>query len=678
MPIGLLSSSNFVNFFWKRENFMNSKSIYIIILMFFLSAWTADLSLASVGGEPQGLRVQVHHAQHEGKIWAAVQLDLADQYYAYAPQNAEGQPVNAGQALQFFVPNVQGQALPVYFPLSVAREDYYEKDKIIAAYTGDIFLFVPLGDAMQARGQQGELSLLLCSQKHCLPVSMSVNLRVPEGKEIPLLMQQSYAALWHEAVQRGAVSQDFSEQEIVQNDTQLSPKKSSLSGGLARLKQGRQQDISAASAIVITSATSVTLGQNTNTSLEHFTPVPYAQSLEVSSLGKAIFLGLLAGLILNIMPCVLPVLTLKIQALLLSTEGAARIAAFREHNIYFAAGIWAQFLILGTLLGSLGFIWGELFQNIIFVASMLVLIFVLALSLMGLFTLPMLDIKNSSHGSPRRQAFFAGALATLLATPCSGPLLGGVLSWAFLQPLHLTVLTIFFVGVGMSLPYMLFAWQPQWVRFMPKPGAWMLYMEKIIAFFLLATTVYIFSLLPSYMHIPMLAGLVFLAFLGWIWGSFGALQAPAWRRRLLGGLFMLSAIMVILGGSVTPKQEENASAIGQWQAFSPALLQEKLGKVPLMVEFTADWCPNCKYVEKTVLTEDNLRAWQQKYDLQYIKVDITRNHPAGEALLQALGSKSIPLTALFPVGEGANSPVVLRDIYTEQSLEGALRQAFSN
>ncbi len=664
MPIGLLSSSNFVNFFENGNFFMNRHDIYIIILLFFSLIWGGGQALAATSDGVQGLHVQVHYVQHENDLWAAVQLDLDDQYYTYAPQNAEGQPANSGQALQFYVPNAEGQSLPVYFLPSVAREDYYEKGKMISAYTGQTFLFVPLGASNFA--STGYLSLLLCSQKHCLPVRMPVNMHVPQGKALPLLMQQKYASLWQEAVQRGAVHQDFSENKIAQNAMQATAKKSSLSSGLARLKQEGQQGAFNVSA------------QKDAISLEHFTPVPYAQSLEVSSLGKALLLGLLAGLILNIMPCVLPVLTLKIQALLLSTEGAARIAAFREHNMYFAAGIWAQFLVLGVLLGSLGLMWGELFQNIIFVASMLVLVFALALSLMGLFTLPMLDIKSSSHGSPRRQAFFAGALATLLATPCSGPLLGGVLSWAFLQPLYLTVMTIFFVGVGMSLPYVLFAWQPQWVRFMPKPGAWMLYMEKVIAFFLLGTAWYIFSILPSYAHMPMLAGLLILAFIGWLWGSFGGLQAPAWRRRLLAGLFVLSACVLILGTSHGPQQEEQRANASQWQEFSPALLKSKLGKVPLMVEFTADWCPNCKYVEKTVLTQSNLHAWSKAYDVQYIKVDITRNNAAGEALLQALGSRSIPLTALFPMGEGATSPVVLRDIYTEQSLEDALRQAFPN
>lgn len=169
-----------------------------------------------------------------------------------------------------------------------------------------------------------------------------------------------------------------------------------------------------------------------------FTPRFPQESLEPTALGTALFLGLLAGLILNVMPCVLPVLTMKVSALLSSsgyeTEGQ-RLAHFREHNVLFAAGILTWFLVLAFCVGALGLAWGGLFQNTHLVYGLLILVFLLSLSLFDVFTLPVLDFKVGASRNPKTQAYLTGLVATLLATPCSGPLLGGVLGWAALQPL---------------------------------------------------------------------------------------------------------------------------------------------------------------------------------------------------------------------------------------------------
>ncbi len=657
---------------------MQARNIYIFLFSIFLTvcvsshAFSASLSLPDV---PQGLSLHLEYVKHEGRVWSVLRLDMADRYYAYAPQDAAGASVNEGQAVQLLVPHGQGSSLPVYLPYGMHREDYYEKGKVIAAFEGEVFLFMPFSSSAQksllAEGLQGKLSLLLCSTKHCLPVRIPIHFSSPMPLEsLPSLSEKPYFSLWEKTIAQGPVPQKKLENVHKQEKSALEDEIPSLDT-MSGTKQGLSAKLSQLQQENSLQGFSV---DNTVSVLEwNLTPRAYTQGLEVTSLSKALLLGFLAGLILNLMPCVLPVITLKVQSLMLSEEGESRIKAFRTHNIFFAAGIVTQFLILGVVLGSLGLMWGELFQNIYFVAAMLLIIFTLALSLLGVFTLPMLDIKSAGHGSPRRQAFTTGMVATLLATPCSGPLLGGVLSWAFLQPLYLIVSTIVAVGLGMAFPYIFLAWQPQWGRFLPRPGSWMLVVEKLVAFFLLGTVVYLLAILPSYAHISMLVGLLVLAILGWIWGSFGGLQAPAWRRSFLAMLFMLGATMVLMYGVQEPSRapEKNLA----WHTFNFETFQAELGKKPMLVEFTADWCPNCKYVEKTVLTEENLQVWHERYNLQYVKVDITRDNAAGEAFLHALGSRSIPLTAIFAPGELANSPVILRDIYTKQSLDGALRQA---
>ncbi len=659
---------------------MQMRNIYIFLFILFLAIWDSPKAFSATSlpintvEVPKGLSLQLEYVQHEGKPWAVLRLNMAEQYYTYAPQDSTGARVNEGQAVQLYVPDGLDSPLPVYMPHGVNREDFYEKGKVIAAYEDNVLIFIPFskgGEDLAAEGVQGKLSLLLCSAAHCLPVRMPISFTLPTLLDLlPPLAEQTYFSSWENIVAQGAVPQEFMEKshkqaEVkVQNVPQLSTQSSEEGQGLAAKLSRLQQE---------NSLQGLTVGKSASAPEWNFSPRAYAQGLEVTSLSKALMLGLLAGLILNLMPCVLPVLTLKVQSLMLNEEGEKRIQAFREHNMFFAAGIVTQFLILGLLLGSLGLMWGELFQNVYFVAGMLLTIFTLALSLMGLFTLPMIDIKSTTQGSARRQAFTTGMVATLLATPCSGPLLGGVLSWAFLQPLYLIVSTIVAVGLGMAMPYIFLAWQPQWGRFLPRPGAWMLVVEKLVAFFLLGTVVYLLAILPAYVHIPILIGLLVLAFLGWIWGVFGGLQAPAWRRSFLMFFFMFSAVAVLVYGVQEPKQVANKNIV--WQDFSPESFHAELGKRPILVEFTADWCPNCKYVEKTVLTEENLHTWHNRYDLHYVKVDITRDNAAGEAFLHALGSRSIPLTAIFIPGAEANSPVILRDIYTQQSLEGALRQA---
>ncbi len=621
---------------------------------------------------PQGLAITIEYVQEEENILGVVALDLASHYYAYAHGNAQ----DVGLPTQLEVYNAQGAVQAVYLPTGKERRDNFQADKLVLAYAGKIFLFVDLGkNPSQGTRFSGQLSLLLCSDKHCLPVTVPLVFTVPSALSS---LTPQMLPLWEMAKAQGnanASLQAKTAQSVALPVIEEHTGQSDVQQGAEQEKEERKtlQDVFGGKSLSSLKADTASTQWVPITDTDpawNFSPRAFAPDLEVSSLGKALLFGLLAGLILNLMPCVLPVLTLKIQSLLLAEEGEERIRAFRTHNIYFALGILAQFFLLALILGSAGYMWGELFQNVYFVAGMLVVIFVLALSLMGVFTLPMLDLKTSTNTSPKRQAFMTGMVATLLATPCSGPLLGGVLSWAFLQPLYLIVLIIMSVGVGMSLPYMVFSWQPQWVRFMPKPGGWMSYLEKVVAFFLLGTVIYMYTILPVYAQIPLLVSLLLLAFLGWLWGTLGGLSAPRWRRRLLSGLFVLGMVGAVAYGAAPPKL-----SIVAWQDFNSVTFAEDLGKKPLLVEFTADWCPNCKFVEKTVLTSENLQKWQKEYNLTLIKVDITRDNAAGEKLLHALGSQSIPLTAVFGLGEKSQNPVVIRDIYGKEDLSMALEQA---
>ncbi|MDR3043095.1 MAG: thioredoxin family protein [Desulfovibrio sp.] len=406
----------------------------------------------------------------------------------------------------------------------------------------------------------------------------------------------------------------------------------------------------------------------------NFAPRYQVPELEVSGLGKALLLGLLAGLLLNLMPCVLPVISLKLSGFV-AVAGLggddARRAHFREHNLLFAAGIMAWFLLLAFILGGAGLAWGQLFQRPGVVLGLLLVVFGLGLSMFGLFTLPVLDLKAMGAGGPSRaQPFFTGLVATLLATPCSGPLLGGVLGWAFQQPPEIMAFVFTSVGMGMALPYLLLAARPGLVRHFPRPGAWTGTLEQLVGFFLMGTSVYLLTILPDAWLMPALVTLLAVAFAAWIWGRWGGLDASPRRRaavRLAAPALVAVAVWLAFAPSAPP---------ARWEPFEPTTFRAMLGREPLIVDFTADWCPNCKLLEQTTLSSAAVSEWARRHGARLVRVDLTAESPEAQALLRSLGSSSIPVVALFPKGLLSASPVVLRDLFTTGQMEQALLEAF--
>jgi thiol:disulfide interchange protein DsbD len=221
-----------------------------------------------------------------------------------------------------------------------------------------------------------------------------------------------------------------------------------------------------------------------------FTPTHLEGTFEIDSWLRAIGLGLLAGLILNIMPCVLPVLTMKFSILLDTDDSPEqRARTIREHTIFFAAGIIAWFTLLAIISGLTGILWGQMFQSSEAIFLMMLIVFCMGLSMFDVFHLPVLDLQMHHSSSPKMQAFSTGMFTTLLATPCSGPLLGGVLAWGMTKPLPVLVTIFAATGVGMALPYCILAGFPRLVYFLPKPGVWLNVLERILGFMLMGTAI---------------------------------------------------------------------------------------------------------------------------------------------------------------------------------------------
>ncbi len=589
--------------------------------------FTASWKLFRLGEVPGAGRAQ---------LVAVLWLNIAERYHAYA-----NPPGETGLATTLRV-RLQGAAtqLPVYYPPGRQEPDVFDPSLTVNTYSGLVPLFVPLAVPVdQPLALEGMLSLAACSDTNCWPLRQQTELSHPGDYAA---LPQAEKAFWYPLF--AELDQAAGAPDLPETPGLLNPPAQAADGQPAPAWS--------------------------------FNPRYFNVDLEVRGLGLALALAFVAGFILNFMPCVLPVVSLKLSAIMAGAaeaDQAQRTRAFREHNLYFSAGVLLYFLFLGGVVAGLGLAWGQIFQSPRIVLILAMVVFALALSLFGLYTLPIVDLKaGTGEGNPKAQALFTGVLATLLATPCSGPFLGGVLGWVLLQQPE-TIMAVFLsIGLGMSLPFLLMSARPGLVRFLPRPGAWMRYLERGVGFFLLATCLYLLAILPAEMLLGALGLFWAVAFAAWMWGGWTDLTDSRRRRLTVRGAALavvLAAWFAIMTGG-GPKAE--------WERYDHASFRAMLGREPVVLDFTADWCPNCKVLEHTTLAADNLGLWREKYGLRLVQVDLTREDPEKLALLRALGSQSIPLLAIFPPGRDGLSPLVLRDLFSKAQMETALQQALGH
>lgn len=652
----------------------------------------------------------------EGAL-VVVWLDLPVGYHAYA-NDTDGSGGKGGvglptvvtvraassQSLGAVAPPTPAVAAGVLYPPGREIMDPLTPGQRVRVYEGRAPVFVRLPQEYLDSDLVAAVSLLLCSDRNCLPYRGGVEFRVesdalaglPRADEQPWaedLRAARPAVQGATARQEGraqSVSPRAGEKGSTASATAAPPATTgSAPDTAASQEQGDRVTIpfgkggrsvplpgmpDAQAAANATAGAGGVVSAPPGAIHWNFAPRYLVPELEVSGLGKALLLGLLAGLLLNLMPCVLPVISLKLSGFV-AVAGIGgddeRKAHFREHNLLFAAGIMAWFLLLAFILGGAGLAWGQLFQRPGVVMGLLVVVFGLGLSMFGLFTLPVLDLKAvATPGSGRSQPFFTGLVATLLATPCSGPLLGGVLGWAFQQPPEIMAFVFTSVGLGMALPYLLLAARPGLVRHFPRPGAWTGTLEQLVGFFLMGTALYLLTILPDAWMMPALVSLLAVAFAAWMWGRWAGLDASPRRRtavRFAASSLVAATVWLAFAPSAPP---------ARWEPFEPAAFRAMLGREMLIVDFTADWCPNCKLLEQTTLSDDAVSEWARRYGARLVRVDMTAESPEAQALLRSLGSSSIPVVALFPKGILSASPVVLRDLFTTGQMEQALLEAF--
>ncbi len=388
---------------------------------------------------------------------------------------------------------------------------------------------------------------------------------------------------------------------------------------------------------------------------------------------SAIGLAFLGGLILNLMPCVFPVLFLKGLALV-NSSGEER-ARQRMHGVVYTAGILVSFwLIVGVLLGlrsggrQLG--WGFQLQSPGFVALLALAMFFLALSLAGQFELG-LSLTSAGNDLTRKSgfagSFFTGMLAVVAATPCMGPLMGAAVGFALAQPTYVTFLVFTSLALGLALPYLVLSMNPQWTRVLPRPGAWMEVLKQLTAVPLFATAIWL-TWVYGQLHAgksatsgvdsvgDLLLGFLLLAIAGWALGRWPARWGSAISATVL------AALAILLTLNITVRVRVGAP---EWKPWSPAsLATARASGDPIFVDYTAAWCLSCQVNERAVLQSAEVESQLVASHVQLLKADWTNYDPEITKSLAAINRSGVPTYVIYPAGENSN-PDVLPELLTK-------------
>ena len=403
-----------------------------------------------------------------------------------------------------------------------------------------------------------------------------------------------------------------------------------------------------------------------------------------------LLMGFIGGLILNLMPCVLPVISLKVLSIV--NQAGEEPHRVRMLGFAFAGGIVASFVVLAvlvTLLKSAGeqIGWGFQFQYPGFVALMAALIFALGLSLFGVYHIALPGSSTGfRQGESLPSSFLNGVLATVLATPCTAPFLGTALGFAFATSVLLMVAVFFSIGLGMALPYIVLALRPGWMRFLPRPGLWMERFKQGMGFLLMGTVLWLLWVLGKQVGSEGVvwagAFLLGIALACWIIGQWVHLEDSTRRRRTVYSIavaitvasygFFMHPVLV----RAQPLPDVNPSQrVYSWIPFTPEVVEERVrAGQTVFIDFTAEWCWTCKVNERAVLSQQALRDRFSDDDVAMVKADWTHRNPQITRMLKAFGRSGVPLYVLFPGGH-LDAPIVLPELISQEIVLDALIRA---
>ena len=399
-----------------------------------------------------------------------------------------------------------------------------------------------------------------------------------------------------------------------------------------------------------------------------------AASLNVSFL-YALLLALGGGLVLNLMPCVLPVLSIKAISLIESGENPARR---RMHALMYTAGVLVSFAVLGAVIIALKTAWGAHLQNPVVVAALTLIMLAVALSMSGVVQFgASLGNTGSSLASRSGPAgdFFTGVLAVVVASPCTAPFMGTALAYALVAPIASAICVFLALGVGLALPFLAVGFVPALSRWLPRPGRWMETLKEVLAFPMYLTAAWLAWVLANQRGADavglLLVAAVMLAMTLW-W--FERSRHRGGLSRALVVLLALFTLTPLYYLATLPPSVQAAGTADGIVAYSPEKLAElRKAGTPVFVDMTADWCVTCKANEHAVLNGADFKALLKRTGAVYMKGDWTNEDPAISAFLQEYHSPGVPLYVVFPKNGGAGQklPTVLTFSLVAQALDKA-------
>ena len=392
---------------------------------------------------------------------------------------------------------------------------------------------------------------------------------------------------------------------------------------------------------------------------------------EFISLMTAILFSLIGGLLLNLMPCVFPVISLKILNFVNHSENRSQTSL---HGMFFSLGAILMFVLIGLsvlVLKSIGMDvgWGYQLQSPI-VVSLLIFLFIF---LAGFFLLnvnffnTLLSIGTTGLKAPNyANSFATGFLAVIVATPCTAPFMGSALGFAILQPGFSSFIIFLALGIGFTFPYIILSIFPGLVSILPKPGQWMETFKQFMAFPMMLTALWLIwvlsSQISSFQLILVLLGISLIVFFYWL-NQLNITSTTGKRFRVFVYLFIFVSIFLTL-----PTQ--NISSQENTNGFSEAELNKKLEQGPVFLNFTADWCITCKVNERVALkTKNTLNLFKEK-KIFYMEADWTNKNKVIAEKLESFGRSSIPLYVFYP--ERDKQPIILPEILSESVIEDYL------
>jgi thiol:disulfide interchange protein len=390
------------------------------------------------------------------------------------------------------------------------------------------------------------------------------------------------------------------------------------------------------------------------------------------SLATVLLFALLGGMILNLMPCVFPILSIKVLSF---TTTHQSIRSRHIHGLVYTAGVVLSFVAIAIVMlalraagESIG--WGFQLQSPLFVIFLVYLFFVMGLGLSGYLEIGsnlMALGQLSKSDSGLTSSFMTGVLAAVIASPCTAPFMGPALGFAISQPTYVALLVFAFLGLGMALPFILLAWIPGLSKRLPRPGAWMDTFKQFLAFPLYITAVWLLWVAGRQTSMDVAAavvtGLVLLVMGLWLWKL---------SARPAGKLLAIAVLGAALAAPVVSVSEDSEES--DFQAYSPELLTElRASGQPVFINLTADWCITCLVNERVALGSEKVTQLMNDQGIVYLKGDWTNNDPQITALLNQFQRSGVPLYLVYPRGSG--SAQILPQILSESMIIEALTQA---